>query len=46
MLEYGTTSQSEQVQLLHSLEKLNHFHSEIHQNHWKSDLEEVIEVYL
>ena len=42
----GDLTDSEQVQLLQSLEKLNFFHSKIHQNHWKSELDEVIEVYL
>lgn len=42
----GDLTEAEQVQLLQSLEKLNHFHAQIHQNHWKSELDEVIEVYL
>ena len=42
----GDLTDSEQIELLNVLEKLNHFHSKIHQNHWKSDLEEVIDFYL
>lgn len=42
----GDLTNDEQVQLLNILEKLNHFHSKIHQNHWKSNLEEVTEIYL
>jgi len=42
----GDLTEKEQKELLKSLEKLNYFHSKIHQNHWKSDLEKVSEVYL
>lgn len=42
----GDLTDNEQIELLNVLEKLNHFHSKIHQNHWKSDLEEVIDFYL
>ena len=45
-IDSGDLTNSEQTNLLGILEKLNHFHSKIHQNHWKSDLEEVIDFYL
>jgi MarR family transcriptional regulator, lower aerobic nicotinate degradation pathway regulator len=42
----GNLEETEKNQLFATLEKLNRFHQQIHENHWKSDLEEVKAVYL
>jgi DNA-binding MarR family transcriptional regulator len=42
----GDLTQNEQIRLLQTLEKLNHFHINIHENDWKSDLEALEEKYV
>ncbi len=42
----GNLTLSERIQLLHTLEKLNRFHINIHENDWKSDLNMLEEKYV
>ncbi len=42
----GDLTISERITLLSILEKLNHFHTDIHQNDWKSDLNTLEEKYV